>query len=79
MQAIEIFSKTDKQGHLILNYPVNRPESKVRVIILVDEKTDDFDEDKLWAKSISSNPAFDFLKDEVENIYSLSDGEPFND
>jgi len=29
--------------------------------------------------SISSNPAFNFLKDSNENIYSLTDGEPFND
>jgi len=26
-------------------------------------------------KSISSNPAFDFLEDPNENIYSLTDGE----
>jgi len=30
-------------------------------------------------KSISSNPTFDFLNDNGEDIYSLTDGEPFND
>jgi hypothetical protein len=79
MKAIEINTKTDKYGHLKINYPVNKPESNVRVIILIDEKTDEFDEEKLWMNTISTNPAFDFLKDPTENIYSLTDGEPFND
>lgn len=79
MKAIEINTKTDKEGHLRINYPINQRESNVRVIILVDEKTDDIDEEELWIKTISSNPAFDFLKDSNQNIYSLADGEPFND
>jgi hypothetical protein len=78
MKAIEITTKTDKTGHLKINYPMNKKESNVRIIILVDEKNDDADEEKLWMNSISSNPAFDFLKDSIENIYSLADGVPFN-
>jgi hypothetical protein len=53
-------------------------ESDIRIIIFVDEKNDDIDEEKLWLNSISTNPTFDFLKDTNENIYSLTDGEPFN-
>ena len=79
MKAIEITTKTDKTGNLKINYPINKKESDVRIIILVDEKNDDVDEEKLWINSISSNPAFNFLKDSNENIYSLTDGEPFND
>jgi hypothetical protein len=79
MKAIEIITKTDKAGHLKINYHMNKRESDVRIIILVDEKSDDIDEEKLLMNSISSNPAFDFLKDSNENIYSLTDGEPFND
>ena len=79
MKAIEITTRTDKQGHLKINYPMNKRESNVRIIILVDEKIDDIDEEKLWLNSISTNPVFDFLKDTNENIYSLTDGEPFND
>ena len=79
MKAIEITTKTDKAGRLKSNYPMNKRESDVRIIILVDEKSDDVDEEKLWINSISSNPAFNFLKDSNENIYSLTDGEPFND
>jgi hypothetical protein len=79
MKAIEITTKTDKTGHLKINYPMNKRDRDVRIIILVDEKNDDVDEEKLWMNSISSNPAFDFLKNSNENIYSLTDGEPFND
>lgn len=79
MKAIEISTKTDKYGHLKINYPLNNQYSNVRIIILVDEMNDDVNEEKLWMRTISSNPAFDFLKDTSENIYSLTDGEPFND
>jgi hypothetical protein len=79
MKAIELTTKTDKQGHLKINYPMNKKERTVRIIILVDEKSDEVDEEMLWVNSISSNPAFDFLNDINEDIYSLTDGEPFND
>ncbi|MCX6258733.1 MAG: hypothetical protein NTW49_12675 [Bacteroidia bacterium] len=76
MKAIEINKKTDKHGHLKINYPLDKKERNVRIIILIDEKNDDIEEEKLWMSSISSNPAFNFLKDSNEDIYSLNDGEP---
>jgi hypothetical protein len=80
MRAIEINTKTDKHGHLILDYPVNKRERNVRVIILVDDQNDEVEvEEQIWLKDISSNPVFDFLNQPSENIYSLTDGEPFND
>ena len=79
MKSIEINTKTDKEGHLKINYPLNKKDKKVRVIILLDEQNDDIDEEKKWLNSIQSNPAFDFLKEPSENIYTLTDGEPFND
>ena len=78
MRAIEINSKTDKKGHLKIDCQLDKSESNVRVLILVEENSDN-DEEKNWLDSISSSPAFDFLKDESENIYSINDGEPFND
>ena len=78
MRAIEINSKTDKTGHLKIDYQLNKSDSKVRVLILLDEDTEP-DEEKLWMDSISKNPVFNFLNDSAENIYSLKDGEPFND
>lgn len=79
MKSIEINTRTDKQGYLKINYSLNKKDEKVRVIILLDEQNDEIDEEKSWLNSIQSNPAFDFLKEPSENIYTLSDGEPFND
>ncbi len=78
MKAIEINSKTDHKGILKLDYPLNKLDTKVRVLILVDESHEEEEED-LWFSTISSNPSFDFLKDEAEDIYTINDGEPFND
>lgn len=77
MKAIEINSKTDKHGHLRINYPLNKKNSKVRVIILLIEDKES-EEEKLWMQSISNNPSFDFLKEPEEDIYSLDNGEPIN-
>ena len=79
MKAIEINSKTDKTGYLKINYKLNRFDSKVRVLILLDDDSSENDEEAIWMSSISNNPAFDFLKDSAEDVYSLKDGEPFND
>ncbi len=78
MKAIEIISKTDKKGHLKINYPLNRPDSKVRILLLFEDE-DEKDEEANWLTSVSNNPAFDFLAEEGENVYSLTDGEPVND
>ena len=79
MKAIEINSKTDKTGHLKINYKLDKSESNVRILILLDEDSSEQEEEKLWMNSISKNPAFDFLYDSMEGIYSLKVGEPFND
>ena len=78
MKAVEINATTDKNGFLKIDYPLKKKKSKVRVIILFDEKNDQTDEEQIWLQSISSNPAFDFLHDPAEDVYSIKDGEPFN-
>ena len=77
MKAIETTGIIDKRGLLRLDNPLQTREKKVRVIILMQEENE-LDNEKLWLTFISNNPAFDFLKDE-EDIYSLKDGESFND
>ena len=79
MKAIEINSKTDKTGCLKLNYKLNRPDRKVRVLILIDDDSSDKEDEDIWMNSISKNPSFDFLNEPEEGIYSLEVGEPFND
>ena len=77
MRAIEIQSKTDSKGHLKLDYQLDRFDTPVKVLILIDEK--DSDEEKLWLNAVSKSKSFDFSKDVDEDIYSLTDGEKFND
>ncbi len=79
MKAIEINSKTDEYGNLKIEYPLNKKDSKVRVLILMDDDYLNSDDEKFWLQSISKDPAFDFLNDPDENIYSLKNGESFDD
>jgi hypothetical protein len=78
MKAIEINSKTDKTGHLRINYKLDKSERNVRVLILINDDISELDEENIWLNSISTNPAFDFLSDSSEDIYSIKDGEPFH-
>ncbi len=71
MKAIEINSKTNKKGHLKLDLDLKEADKNVKVLILLEEKINDENE---WLKIVSNNPAFDFLKDEQEDIYSFKDG-----
>ena len=66
MKAIEIKTQTNQFGNLQINYSLSQKNQNVRVLILVEEEN----EEQLWMKSISSNPAFEFLKEE-EDIYTL--------
>jgi len=78
MKAIETTGRIDKRGLLLLDNPLQTREKKVKVIILMQEENE-LNDDKLWLTFISNNPAFDFLKDKEEDIYSLKNGKPFND
>ncbi|MCF8366558.1 MAG: hypothetical protein K9H16_12295 [Bacteroidales bacterium] len=78
MKAIEVFSKTDREGILKMSYHLNGINKDVKVIILYDN-TKDEDEEVLWMNSIKNNPAFNFLMDKNEDMYSFDDGEPLND
>lgn len=71
MKAIEIKSKTNKKGHLKLDLGLKEADKNVKVLILMEEELNDEND---WLKVVSNNPAFDFLKEEEEDIYSLEDG-----
>ncbi len=74
MQAIETTAQIDQLGNLKLLTPLRLRNQKVRVIILLPEG-DEID-DKSWLLAIQ-NPAFDFLNEPEEDIYSIQDGIPF--
>ncbi len=82
MQATTKATKTtgtiDAQDHLVLDktLPITGP-TRVRVIMLVPEDSDINETE--WLQAAAANPAFYFLKDPEEDIYTLSDGRPFYD
>ena len=78
MKAIEITGTIDEQRRLLLDetLPIVGP-NRVRVIILVNEEADI--EEKEWLRVATTNPAFDFLKEPEEDIYTVADGKPFYD
>lgn len=76
-KALETIGTVEDQTHLALDEPMQiADKSKVRVIILPLHETDI--NEKEWFKAASNNPAFDFLKDKEEDIYSINDGAKFN-
>ncbi|RDV16251.1 hypothetical protein DXT99_06160 [Pontibacter diazotrophicus] len=77
MKAIEVTGEIDNKGVLRLDHPLKVRDKKVKVIILVSE--DEELEDKQWLAAMTNNPVFDFLHEEQENIYSLTDGKPSHD
>ena len=77
LQAVELIGTIDEKGQLHLDAPISAVgQGRVRVILLPEEAEIGENE---WLKAAASNPAFDFLKDPVEDIYTLDDGQPFND
>ena len=47
------------------------------MIVLVPEAQDI--SEAAWTKAVAANPAFDFLKDPEEDLYTTGDGKPFHD
>jgi len=79
MKAIELNSATDKDGNLKLDFSLGIREKQVRVLLLFDDNISKEEEEVIYMNALSNNPAFDFLKEPDEDIYSINDGEPIND
>ncbi len=78
LTAIEATGMVDEHSQLQLDgsLPISGPV-RVRVIVLYPHH-DEWDE-KEWLRAAALNPAFTYLRDPAEDIYSLADGEPFRD
>jgi hypothetical protein len=76
--SFEVTGTIDEQRRLHLEepLPIIGP-IQVRVMILIPEESD-IDQQE-WLRAAAMNPAFDFLKDPEEDIYTLADGKPFDD
>ena len=62
MKALELVGKIDSEGYIKLDKPLEIKNTIVKLILLVPE--DNLIDDMIWLRAISSNPAFDFLKDD---------------
>lgn len=76
MQALETMGTIDKQGHLRLSKPLEYRDKIVKVIVLIADDNDTIENEE-WLAALTTNPVYDFLKDDEEDIYTLSDGKPF--
>jgi hypothetical protein len=78
LKAIELTGTIDAQHHLHLDSDLPLPgPQKVRVIVLYDPAEDTAQGE--WLRNIAHNPAFAYLNEPEEEIYSLADGKPFRD
>ena len=77
-RAFEATGTIDAKRNLILDepLPVTGP-TRVRVIVLVADEGDVNEAE--WLRAAAANPAFDFLKEPKEDIYTVADGRPFYD
>ena len=77
LKAIEATGLVDEnqQFHFDVPLPIKLP-SRVRVIILVPDDSEIAESE--WLYAAKTNPAFQFLKDEAEDIYTVLDGKPFD-
>ncbi len=71
----EAFLELKDNGLLIK--PKNNSTPVTQRISEMDLPVSDW-EDKEWLKASCDNPAFDFLKDKEEDIYSINDEKKFN-
>jgi hypothetical protein len=78
LKAIEINGAIDEQHRLRLDAHLpNAAPGPVRILVLIPE-SDDITEAE-WLRAAATSPAFDFLNDPAEDVYSLADGKPFHD
>ncbi len=73
LKAIETTGTIDEHHQLRLDHelPIDVP-ARVRVIVLY-PLLDNWDETE-WLRAAARNPAFNYLKEAKEDIYSVTDG-----
>ena len=78
MTAIEMTGRIDEHQQLQLDGPLPM-SGPMRVKVIVLYPLDDEWDEREWLQVAAHNPAFDFLNDPEEDIYSVTDGDPFRD
>jgi hypothetical protein len=78
LNAIELTGTVDENSQLRLDerLPIPGPK-RVKIILLY---SDDLDwAESEWLYAAARSPAFDYLREQGEDIYTTEDGQPFHD
>ena len=67
----------ERSGFIDAQHRPIAKSTRVRVIVLFAEGAEI--EEGEWLYAAATNPAFDFLKDPAEDIYTIKDRKPFHD
>ncbi len=79
MKAIEAEGTVEQGRCVLLDAPLPADVSgRVRLIILVGDDTEEAS-DQEWLKAAAQQGGFEFLNAPEEDLYTLSDGKPFDD
>ncbi len=78
MTAVEVTGTVDEHQQLRLDsaLPIQGPV-RVRVLVLYPIEDEALSEEE-WLHAAARNPAFDYLREPEEDIYSPADGKPFD-
>jgi hypothetical protein len=78
LTAIEMTGTVDQERHLQLDLPLPfAGPARVKVIVLY-PLVEEISETE-WLSAAARNPAFAYLHESSEDIYTLADGKPFDD
>ena len=76
MRTFETTAVVEDENSLHLDHPMEKSiTGKVHVIIVSD---DEEITEHQWLQAAANNPAYSFLKDPLEDVYTLEDGIPWN-
>ena len=80
LKAVEVTGTVDGAGRITLDEALlNVRPGRVRVIVLFPPDSGADLDERQWLHAAVVNPAFDFLQDPAEDVYTLRDGRPFHD
>ncbi len=78
LNAIELTGTVDENSQLRLDDRLPIPGPKRVKIILLYSNDPDWEEGE-WLYAAARSPAFDYLREPQEDIYTTEDGQPFRD
>lgn len=71
----EFSAKTNRSGRLRLDIPLHQKNAPVKVHISFDNEGETRKAEPVdWKAMLRANPAFDFLADREEDLYTADDG-----